>query len=146
MLSQDNYKRLLIERRTDGVAIVTLNRPEKMNAIDNQMHHELMTFSRDFQNDPEMRALVLAGQGRAFCAGGIFLLTRPLSFHQQMKLIELSIIFSCATSQLSRLFRVMHSAWAPMSPSYAMWSSPALRPNLAIHMSKWGSAQGMAVN
>lgn len=80
MLSQDNYKRLLIERRPDGVAIVTLNRPEKMNAIDNQMHHELMTFSRDFQNDPEMRALVLAGQGRAFCAGGDFSADTAIEF------------------------------------------------------------------
>ena len=72
MLTQDKYKRMKIERRANGVVVVSLNRPEKMNAIDNQLHHEMMTFSRDFADDPDLRALVLAGEGKAFCVGGDF--------------------------------------------------------------------------
>jgi len=72
MLTQEKYQRMKIDRRANGVVLVSLNRPEKMNAIDNQLHHEMMTFSRDFADDPELRVLVLAGEGKAFCVGGDF--------------------------------------------------------------------------
>lgn len=72
MLDQSNYQRMIIDRRDNGVVVVTLNRPEKSNAIDTRMHHELMTFSKDFSDDPDLRVLVLAGAGKAFCSGGDF--------------------------------------------------------------------------
>ena len=72
MLKQENYETLQIERRENGVAVVTLNRPEKLNAINGKMHAELATFSRDFANDRDLRVLVLTGAGRAFSAGGDF--------------------------------------------------------------------------
>jgi enoyl-CoA hydratase len=72
MLNQDRYETMRIERRANGVAVVTLDRPERLNAVNGRMHAELATFSRDFANDRELRALVLTGAGRAFCAGGDF--------------------------------------------------------------------------
>ncbi len=72
MLSQENYKSMQIERRDDGIAILTLNRPERLNAINGTMHAELATFSRDFANDRDLRVLVVTGAGRAFSAGGDF--------------------------------------------------------------------------
>ncbi|MEZ5557862.1 MAG: enoyl-CoA hydratase-related protein [Pseudomonadales bacterium] len=72
MLIQDNYQTMRIERRANGVALVTLNRPERLNAVNGRMHAELATFSRDFANDRDLRVLVLTGEGRAFCAGGDF--------------------------------------------------------------------------
>ena len=72
MLNPENYHSMLIERRDDGVAIVTLNRPKKLNAVDSVMHTELTRFSTDFANDDGLRALVITGAGRAFCAGGDF--------------------------------------------------------------------------
>jgi enoyl-CoA hydratase/carnithine racemase len=72
MLNPENYHSMLIERRDDGVAIVTLNRPKKLNAVDSVMHTELTRFSTDFANDDSLRALVITGAGRAFCAGGDF--------------------------------------------------------------------------
>ena len=72
MLEQSNYQRMIIDRRDNGVVVVTLNRPEKSNAIDTRMHHELMTFSKDFSDDSDLRVLVLAGAGKAFCSGGDF--------------------------------------------------------------------------
>jgi enoyl-CoA hydratase len=61
-----------IERKENGIVVVTLNRPERLNAVNGRMHTELARFSRDFAADPELRVLVLTGEGRAFCAGGDF--------------------------------------------------------------------------
>jgi enoyl-CoA hydratase len=72
MLIQENYETMHVERREDGIAIVSLSRPERLNAVNGRMHAELATFSRDFANDRELRVLVLTGEGRAFCAGGDF--------------------------------------------------------------------------
>ena len=56
--------------REAGVATVTLNRPEKLNALSNEMYHELAeTFTR-LGADDDVRCVVLTGAGRAFCAGG----------------------------------------------------------------------------
>ena len=72
MLRQENYQRMKIDRRDNGVVMVSFNRPEKMNAIDNQLHHEMISFTRDFDDDPELRVMVLASAGKAFCVGGDF--------------------------------------------------------------------------
>jgi enoyl-CoA hydratase len=72
MLSKDRYQRISIEKRASGVAVATLNRPEKLNAVDGVMHRELATLAPDADADPEVRVLVLTGAGRAFCAGGDF--------------------------------------------------------------------------
>lgn len=71
-LRQENYKVMLIDKRPNGVAVVTLNRPDRLNAVNAQMHHELARFTRDAQADPDVKVVVLAGAGRAFCAGGDF--------------------------------------------------------------------------
>jgi enoyl-CoA hydratase len=71
-LEHESYSSILIERRADGVVLATFNRPEKLNAVDGALHHELTTLPRDFESDAEMRALVITGAGRAFCAGGDF--------------------------------------------------------------------------
>ena len=71
-LNQSNYEHLLIEKRDDGIAIITLNRPERMNAVNKAMHNELSRFARDAQADRSVRVVLLAGAGRAFCAGGDF--------------------------------------------------------------------------
>ena len=72
MLTPDAYQAIRIEKRENGVAIATLNRPEKRNAVDDAMHHELTQLPRDADADPEVRVLVITGSGRGFCAGGDF--------------------------------------------------------------------------
>jgi enoyl-CoA hydratase/carnithine racemase len=64
------YQTLLIEKDADGVAVVTLNRPEKRNAVSLQMHQELESIFVDLSNDDDVRSVVLTGAGDAFCAGG----------------------------------------------------------------------------
>lgn len=53
----------------DGVADVRLNRPEKMNALDPPMFDALVETSSSLAANPAVRAVVLSGVGRAFCAG-----------------------------------------------------------------------------
>jgi enoyl-CoA hydratase len=72
MLSPDAYKAIRIEKRENGVAIATLNRPEKRNAVDDTMHHEMAQLARDADADPDVKVLVITGAGNAFCAGGDF--------------------------------------------------------------------------
>jgi 2-(1,2-epoxy-1,2-dihydrophenyl)acetyl-CoA isomerase len=53
----------------DGVASVTLNRPERLNAFDDSMHHGLRDALARVGGDRTIRAMLLTGAGRAFCAG-----------------------------------------------------------------------------
>lgn len=63
-----NYQQ--IRRSTDGnTAIVTLDRPDRMNALTKVLEAELRDAIEDAGRDPDVRAIVLAGSGRAFCAG-----------------------------------------------------------------------------
>jgi enoyl-CoA hydratase len=70
MLNQANYRVIDIEKRPDGVAIARFNRPERLNAIDGDLHHELMTLPRDASDDREVRVLLITGAGRSFSSGG----------------------------------------------------------------------------
>lgn len=53
----------------NDVAHVRLNRPDKMNALDPAMFDALAEAGADLRDSPEIRAVVLSGEGRAFCAG-----------------------------------------------------------------------------
>lgn len=54
----------------DGVATLTLDRPEHGNAVDDAMHSELTSVFADVRRDSRVRAVVLTGAGDAFCVGG----------------------------------------------------------------------------
>lgn len=56
-------------RIDEHVGVITLNRPEVMNALNRQMYAELEAAFRDAQRDPEVRCVLLTGTGRAFCSG-----------------------------------------------------------------------------
>jgi enoyl-CoA hydratase/carnithine racemase len=54
----------------DGVAIITLNRPDRLNALDDATRRLFLERLREVADMPAARALVVTGAGRAFCAGG----------------------------------------------------------------------------
>lgn len=54
----------------DGVATLTLDRPEHGNAVDDVMHSELTSVFADVRRDSRVRTVVLTGAGEAFCVGG----------------------------------------------------------------------------
>ena len=53
-----------------GVATITLNRPERLNALTFQVYEELRDTVRSLDTAPGVRAVVITGAGRAFCSGG----------------------------------------------------------------------------
>jgi enoyl-CoA hydratase/carnithine racemase len=60
---------VLIEDLGRGVRKISLNRPERLNAIVPELLEELIAALNEADRDPDVRALVLTGEGRAFCAG-----------------------------------------------------------------------------
>jgi len=61
---------VLVEKRANGVAVVTLNRPQVLNALDVPAKERLGTIWQDLSDDPQVRVAVLTGAGdKAFCAG-----------------------------------------------------------------------------
>jgi len=62
------YQTIVLEK-TNGVANLTLNRPDRLNSFNVEMHQELQSALDDIATDGETRCLVLTGAGRGFCAG-----------------------------------------------------------------------------
>ncbi|MSQ41076.1 MAG: enoyl-CoA hydratase/isomerase family protein [Dehalococcoidia bacterium] len=63
-----SYKTVLYEKKRKGV-LITLNRPEALNALSRELQDELSAALTEADADPEIRAVVLTGAGRAFSAG-----------------------------------------------------------------------------
>ena len=53
-----------------GIATITLNRPDRMNALTFEVYDELRAAFRTFDAEPDVRAVVITGAGAAFCSGG----------------------------------------------------------------------------
>ncbi|HMI86251.1 MAG TPA: enoyl-CoA hydratase-related protein [Polyangiaceae bacterium] len=58
------------EKRSDGVALITLNRPEVLNALGGELPRLFVEAFADFRADPAVRCVAITGAGRGFCAGG----------------------------------------------------------------------------
>jgi enoyl-CoA hydratase len=62
---------VLFEARTDGIAVITLNRPDARNALSKEIREGLFTAWERFEAEPALRVAILTGAGdKAFCAGG----------------------------------------------------------------------------
>src|SRR5438876_2905894 len=64
-----NPKSFLYQQR-DGVATITLNRPERLNAVTFEVYHELTDFFAKLRDETDVRVVVITGAGSAFCSGG----------------------------------------------------------------------------
>ncbi len=53
----------------DGIVTITLNRPQKKNAMSPQLHREMLDTLRELRDDWNVRVIVLTGAGDSFCAG-----------------------------------------------------------------------------
>ena len=67
-LTPSAVEELLVEQK-DRVAIITLNRPERLNAISGSMLNELAAKMVEANKDPDIRCIILTGAGRGFCSG-----------------------------------------------------------------------------
>lgn len=61
---------VLFEKRPDGVGLITLNRPESLNAMGGELMPLLAHYLEESEKDREVRCVALTGNGRGFCAGG----------------------------------------------------------------------------
>jgi enoyl-CoA hydratase len=64
------FSRLLIDRPRPHLLRVVMNRPDKLNAADAEMHSDLTEIWRVIDSDPDVNAVLLTGAGKAFSAGG----------------------------------------------------------------------------
>jgi enoyl-CoA hydratase/carnithine racemase len=63
------FEQVILEKKENHVASITLNRPEQLNTFSTQMAIELNQALLDLDADPEVRVILLKGSGKAFCAG-----------------------------------------------------------------------------
>lgn len=93
----------IILEKKDAVALLTLNRPEAFNAFNLDMVSRLAEVLIGLAVDPEIRCLIITGQGKAFCAGGdlkwvlSFSQGPPAAFH------ELAARFHQAVLEIRRM-------------------------------------------
>lgn len=59
----------ILAQINNGVGYLTFNRPEQLNSFNEQMHHEVAKVLNEWSADPAVRAVVITGNGRGFCAG-----------------------------------------------------------------------------
>ncbi|MDD4160632.1 MAG: enoyl-CoA hydratase [Synergistaceae bacterium] len=64
-----SYKKLELIKKS-GVAVITMKSPESMNALEIILFEELCDATSDVEGDDSVKAVILTGTGRAFCAGG----------------------------------------------------------------------------
>lgn len=61
---------VLLESREGSIVTLTMNRPDRLNALDNELPKALNKAIARIANDPDINVVILTGAGRAFCAGG----------------------------------------------------------------------------
>jgi enoyl-CoA hydratase len=69
MIDMQKLETIRFERRDDRIAVITLNRPERLNAISRRMIAEVTAALDIVETDPDLRVVVVHGAGRAFCSG-----------------------------------------------------------------------------
>src|SRR5690242_1068610 len=67
-MSQE-FVHLLVETSPQGVRTITLNRPEKLNAVNDRLANEIPAAIEQASRDDAVRVVVITGAGRGFCAG-----------------------------------------------------------------------------
>ncbi len=122
-------KPVLVER-SGGVAVVTLNRPEVLNALNHAMAIALRDAMYELEADTGVRAIVLKGAGRGFMAGG-----DVAGFHENMDNLQVHIgsmldDFHCATRAIVRMAKPVIGALH--GPVAGAGMSLAMTPDLAI--------------
>jgi len=78
-----DYQHLLFDRRPNGVVLITINRPEVMNATNARLHWELTQVWLTIDADPAARVALVTGAGRAFSAGGDISLVEEMTTNHE---------------------------------------------------------------
>ena len=166
-MAERELKATLAEKR-DGVGIITLNRPEKLNAINQDIMDDLYYLFDAYEEDPEVRVIVLTGgDGKAFCAGG------DIEGEIQMTEVNMGVIpGSGGTQRLPRLIGPSRAKLLMMTGNHYkgeaalamglvdmvfpaeelldaavnMAKEMAAKPPLALEYVKWAVNEGMQMD
>ena len=108
----------------DSIMIITLNRPDKLNAYTGAMGSEIEAAFRAADADDNVRAIIVTGSGRAFCAAPTFQAAPPVSIHRA------STVPVCSATGWPAVRRVREAASSAMfrcrKPSIAAIKGPAV--------------------
>ena len=96
------YSTLLFDVK-DGIARITLNRPEALNSLNLELSRDLMHAVLECDEDSRIRAVVLSGNGRLFCAGGDLKTFTTLDERLPYYIKEVTTYFHGALSRLTRM-------------------------------------------
>jgi 2-(1,2-epoxy-1,2-dihydrophenyl)acetyl-CoA isomerase len=113
----------LIEAISDGVATLTLNRPDRLNALSTPIMDGLLEALPRLAHDPAVGAIVLTGAGRAFCAGGD---VKSMAEGSVQTTIEDAVIRLRSRMEVSRLLHEI------AKPTIAMVNGPAAGAGLSL--------------
>jgi 2-(1,2-epoxy-1,2-dihydrophenyl)acetyl-CoA isomerase len=113
----------LIEAISEGVATLTFNRPERLNALSTPIMDGLLEALPRLARDPAVGAIVLTGAGRAFCAGGD---VKSMAEGSVPTTIEDAVIRLRARMEVSRLLHEIPK------PTIAMVNGPAAGAGLSL--------------
>lgn len=79
-------EKAVVLSKNEGVATITLNRPEAMNSMNKELVEDLIAALTEVKDDTEIRAVIFTGAGKAFCAGGdlfyLASLSEPIAAHR----------------------------------------------------------------
>ncbi|KUG09958.1 enoyl-CoA hydratase-related protein [Solirubrum puertoriconensis] len=103
-----NYTCLLYEVRPDGVATITLNRPDVFNAFNDAQSYELQDALKQVARDAQVRAVVLTGAGRAFCSG------QDLKASQQAEVTSDRAFYDSLHQRYNPIIRAMRALPKPI--------------------------------
>lgn len=96
-----------------AIAYVTLNRPDKLNAMNEVLHDELAQAWADFRDDDELRVAILSGKGRCFSAGADLSGGAPASYEYTGEFPDIS--------QTQKVYKPIISALHSHVVGYGMW-------------------------
>jgi enoyl-CoA hydratase/carnithine racemase len=116
---------MLLEEDRDGVRVLTINRPDKLNALNSALTEALVVGLQSAQDDPSVRAVILTGAGRAFCVGAD------------------TSEFSSLTPQNAELVERRAALTARLHGIVAQMSKPVIA---AVHGYAMGGGAGLAVS
>jgi enoyl-CoA hydratase/carnithine racemase len=99
--------------KKDAIAYVTLNRPDKLNAMNEQLHGELARVWADFRDDADLRVAILSGNGRCFSAGADLSGGAPESYKYTGEFPDIS--------QTQQVYKPIIAALHSHVVGYGMW-------------------------
>lgn len=98
----------IVLTQEEHIATLTLNRPDKLNALSPPMRKELLCAFEELSNNQSVRVLIITGAGRGFCAGG------DIGYLHELRIEEDTQGFKALLSQVKRLVLAIHELRLPV--------------------------------